>query len=180
MSQSRPFASLRVTPFFFCILFSVFSSGCGYTQKTVLPNNIKTIYVNTVQNKIPVNQIFAYQPGLEMMISKAVVNRLNRDGTLLVAPKEKADAVLQTFLINFQQEGLRFNTLEQVEETRLFVVVAIKLVDKSGKVLWEEPNFSGYSEYFISDVRSVAREEAAQQAMQRLAKNVVDRIVEDW
>ncbi len=162
----------------FCLL-SV--SGCGYTQKTALPNNMKTIYINTVLNKIEPTQIFAYQPGLEMMLTNAIVNRLNRDGNLqVVSNRGKADAVLEGYLINFQQEGLRFNSLEQVEESRLFIVMALKLVDKNGKVIWEEPNFSGSSEYFISDVRSIGRDEASRQVVERIAKNIVDRIVEDW
>ena len=61
------------------------------------------------------------------------------------------------------------------------MVVALELVNaKTGEVIWREPSFSGDDEYFVSDVRSIARGEAAQRVIERLAKNVVDRIVEDW
>ena len=40
--------------------------------------------------------------------------------------------------------------------------------------------FSGDAEYFVSDVRSVGREDASLRAVDRLARNIVDRIVEDW
>ena len=134
-----------------------------------------------MKNKIRVDEIYAYHPGLEMMISNAIVQRLNRDGNLKVVPREKADAILESELIAFDQEGLRFNTLERVTEYRLFAVMALKLRNmKTGQIIWEEPNFSGDAEYFVSDVRSIAREEAAQRVANRLARNVVDRIVEDW
>ena len=166
----------------FCLALLVAFSGCGYTRKTTLPQNIQSIYVRTVLNKIPVEEISTYQPGLEMAITKAVIRRLNKDGNLkVVASENEADVVLQSDLVRFQQEGLRFNNLERVEEYRLYLVLSLKLVStKTKELLWEEPNFSGDSEYFVSDVRSVGREEGVQRAVDRLARNVVDRIVEDW
>jgi len=60
-------------------------------------------------------------------------------------------------------------------------VLTLKLVNgETGDIIWEEPNFSGDAEYFVSDVRSIARREASERAITRLARNVVDRIVEDW
>ncbi len=156
-------------------------AGCGYTTKTVLPRNIKTIYVETVKNKLKVEDIYAYQQGLEMDITNAVIRRLQQDGNLKVVEQPKADAILKTDLLSFEQEGLRFNQLEAVKEYRLYIVVGLKLVDaKTGETLWEEPNFTGDTEYFVSDVTSLGEQKAALQAVDRLAKNVVDRIVEDW
>jgi outer membrane lipopolysaccharide assembly protein LptE/RlpB len=157
-------------------------SGCGYTQKTVLPQDIKSIYVRTVLNKVPVEEIYLYNPGLEMAMTKAIIRRLNKDGNLQVAAsEEEADAVLETHLVRFQQEGLRFNNLERVEEFRLFIVASLVLTNaKTGEMIWEERNFSGDGEYFVSGVRSVGREEGVGRAIDRFARNVVDRIVEDW
>lgn len=163
------------------LALSVFISGCGYTRQAALPSNIKTIYVDTVQNVIPINEIYAYQPGLEMGITKSVIRRFNKDGNLRVVPEKEADAVLEIKLKRFQQEGLRFNSLESVEEFRLFIVVEMKLTNRKTKeVIFEEPEFSGDAEYFVTFVRSIGREEASQRAIERLAKNIVDRVVEDW
>ena len=163
------------------LVFILTLSGCGYTQKAVLPENVKTIHVDTVKNAIPIERLFGYVPGLEISITNAIIKRLNRDGNLRVVPKEEADAVLESELVSFDQEGLRFNNLESVEEYRLYLVLAMRLRNvKTGQIIWEEPNFSGDAEYFVSGVRTIAREEAAQQAVERLARNVVDRVVEDW
>lgn len=164
----------------FC--FAVTISSCGYTTQTVLPRQIKTIYVDTVKNKIEVENIYSYQPGLEMSITNAVSHRLEIDGNLKVAnAREEADAALETNLIAFEQSGLRFTSLERVEEFRMYIVVAVRLIDlKTGDVIWEESDLSGDAEYYVSDIRSIAREEASQRAVEDLAKNIVDRIVEDW
>ncbi len=153
----------------------------GYTQKASLPQDIKTIYVDTVKNAIPINEVYPYEFGLEMAITQAVIRRLHRDGNLRVVPREKADAVLEANLIRFEQEGVRFSKIESVEEFRLFIVLSLRLLNgKTEEVIWEEPNFSGDEEYFVSEVRSIARRDATEAAIERLASNVVDRITEDW
>lgn len=173
--------NFKPVSFLFLMLFVLNAAGCGYTRQSTIPEGIQTIYVQTVQNKIPVNRIYAYQPGLEMLISNSLVKRFKQDGNLEVVPKDEADAILETDLVGYEQEGLRFNSLETVEEYRLLMKVDIRLVNaKTGKIILEEKEFSGDAEYFVSEVRSLGREEASKRAAERLARNVVDRIVEDW
>ncbi len=156
--------------------------GCGYTSKSALPENIKSIYVKTVLNKIDVSNIITYKAGLEMDITNAIVRRLQRDGNLKVVKRpEEADVILESNLIRFDQEGLRFSRLETSQELRVYLVLALKLIDgKTQQPLWEEANFSGDQEYFVSQIHDQSRDFAVDQAIDRLARNVVDRIVEDW
>lgn len=156
-------------------------SGCGYTRKTVLPRNIKKIYVETVKNKLEVEDIYAYQQGLEMDITNAVIRKLQQDGTVKVVEQKNADAILKTDLLAFEQEGLRFDQLEEVKEYRLFIVVKLRLVDaKTGDLIWEEPNFTGDKEYYVTSVTSIGEQKAAVDVVERLAFNIANRIVEDW
>ena len=164
-----------------CLVAVMALSGCGYTRKTVLPRNIKTIYVETVKNKLNMENLYAYQQGLEMDITNAVIQRLQQDGTLKVVEQKKADAILKTDLLSLDQEGLRFNSLEGVSQYRFFIVVRLKLVDaKTGDVIWEEPNFSGENEYYVTNVTSIGEQKAAVDAVHRLAYNIADRVTEDW
>ena len=158
-----------------------FHGGCGYTRKAVLPAGIQTIHVETFKNKITMGRLYAYEPGLEMKITNAVIRRLHVDGNLKVVSREKADAILEGDLIGFDQEGVRFTGLERIEEYRLYVAVTLRLRNaKTDTLLWEEPNFSGDTSYFVTGPRSVSRSEAADRAIERLARQAVDRIVEDW
>lgn len=163
------------------VLLALGPGACGYTNKTVLPHNFKTIYVDTVKNGILIEQVYAYQPGVEIAITNGVIRRLERDGNLKVVPREQADAVLEMVMIRFEQEGLRFSKLESVQEFRLFIVLAMRLLDnRTGDIIWEEPSFSGDADYFVSTVRDQALADGTAKAIDRLARNVVDRIVEDW
>lgn len=162
-------------------LFLIVSPGCGYTQKMALPSGIKTLHVDTFQNKVSLGHLYAYEPGLEIKITNAIIRRLQQDGNLKVTDRESADAVLEGDLIAFDQEGLRFTGLERIEEYRLYVVAALRLKSvKTGETLWEEPNFSGDTTYFVTGPRAASRALATDQAIDRLARNAVDRIVEDW
>ncbi|MBN1687562.1 MAG: hypothetical protein JW893_00520 [Candidatus Omnitrophica bacterium] len=156
-------------------------AGCGYTQKTVLPQDFKTIHVDTVINDINIGNIVAYETGLEIRITNAIIDHLQKDGQLRVVPREEADAILESKLVQFDQQGLRFNSLERVEEYRMVIVLDLVLRNaKTGDIIWAEPFLSGDSEYYVSTVRSIARSDAAERAIERLAENVTNRIVEDW
>lgn len=156
-------------------------SGCGYTRKTVLPRNMKTIYVETVKNKLNADNIYAYQQGLEMDITNAVIRRLQQDGTVKVTTQKDADVILKTDLVSLDQEGLRFNSLEGVSQYRLFINVRLRLEDaKAGDTIWEESNFSGGTEYYVTTVTSIGMQKASEDAVTNLAYNIVNRVVEDW
>ncbi len=167
----------------FGLFFFLGFQGCShYTTKNALPENLKSIYVKTVTNKIKVEEIISYKPGLEMEITNAIVRRLQRDGNLkVVKSPEEADVILDAQLIHFDQEGLRFSKLETSQELRVYLVLSMRLLDaKSKQPLWTEANFSGDQEYFVSTIHDQSRDAASDLAVDRLARNVVDRIVEDW
>jgi hypothetical protein len=156
-------------------------SGCGYTQQVKLPNDIKTIYVPTFEDKIPPGNRYAYRAGLEIELTNAVIDRFIFDGNLKVVSKEDADAILEGSILSYEQEGLRFDDLESVEEYRLFLVVAFKLIEqKTQETLIEESNFSGRAEFFTSRSPSSVRRSAANDAVTDLARSLVNRIVEAW
>lgn len=168
-------------PFLFLAALVFLQTSCGYSRKTVLTHEIQRVHVDTFKNKIPLEEIYAYEPGLEMKITNAIIRRFEQDGNLRVANREKSDVVLEGDLVGFTQEGMRFTGLERIEEYRLFVVVNLRLRDtKTNEIIWEEPGFSGDTSYFLTGPRSVSRTIAAERAVDRLARNVVDRVVEDW
>lgn len=165
----------------FVLFISLSVSGCGYTQNVKLPNDIKTVAVETFKNEIPPNEQFAYRPGLEIELRNAIVERFLLDGNLKVVDESEADAVIKGSIISYEQEGLRFDRLESVEEYRLFLVVKFQLIDRrTNQVIINEPNFSGRSEFFVNQNPAAARRSSANSATIDLARSLVDRIVEEW
>lgn len=165
---------------FYILLLSL--TGCGYTNKITLPyGDAATIYVGNFKNRIPPENILTYVAGLESSVTNAVIDGLAKDGNLKLADQEDADLILQGAVTGYEQEGFRFNRFEQVAEFRLFIVVALKLIDaKTDKVIWEEKAFSGDTQYFVEGNREITEETAAEKAIADLAAKIVDRIVESW
>lgn len=158
-----------------------FLTSCGYTQEAKIPGGIKTIAVRTFKNEIPPKEQFAYRPGLEVELTNALIDRFIFDGNLKVVDESKAEAILEGAIISFEQEGLRFDRLESVEEYRLFLVIKFKLMDRrTNKVIISEPNFSGRAEFFVNRNPASNRRLAANSATFDLARSLVDRIVEEW
>lgn len=163
----------------FFLLIAV--TGCGYTQKMVLPGGIQTITVPTFKNAIPPEQIYTYRSGLEIDLTNSVIKRFNFDGNLKVVSEDKADAKLEGSIISYDQEALRFTSIDRPQELRLHLVVDIKLIDlRTGQVMWHEPNFSGSTLFEPNDEQGLRRITAAANAVDELAKNIVNRVVEDW
>ena len=176
--MKKMFSALRVLA---VVLTVLPLSSCGYTTKTKLPRDIQSIYVETALNKIPIIEMYSHQPGLEMDITNAVIRRFQVDGNLKVKSAETADAILSMDLKAYEQEGVRFNPLENVAEYRLFIVMSLTLKHReTGEVIWTEPNFSGNEEYFVTQIRPMGQRDATEKAVENLAMRIVDRVTEDW
>ncbi|MDD5680124.1 MAG: LptE family protein [Candidatus Omnitrophica bacterium] len=172
---------------FLVFIFAV-SSGCGYTAKSLLPPDLKTIYVDNFKNTIDVgkettemSKYELYRPGIENDVTNAIVNRFAFDGNLKIAQKEGADLILSGELTSYRKEALRYDNADNVEEYRVKITVDIKATRASdGKVLWVEKAFTGESTYNTTGNFVTTEEVARSEAMEDLARRVVERTIEGW
>lgn len=175
-----------------CFLLSTLLLGCGYTTGSLLPASIKTIYIKTFTNRIDItaeldetSRYKTYAPYLEVNISKKIIDRFIYDGNLRVVSQENADLMLTGELIDYDRQPLRYDVDDKVEEYRLSLVVRLLLQDLTKKeIMWEETSFIGDTTYFASATTgSVAKSEetaALSDAIEDLARRVVERVVEMW
>ena len=163
-----------------CMLVALMTS-CGYTTKVTLPSGVESIYVPNFKYAIPASQRYTYEPGMEIDITNAVIDRLLFDGNLRVLREEEADATLFGELTGFNQGAVRYTSTDGVGQYRLFITVRLRFVkNDTGEVLWEERRFTSDSEYFTEGRKSVSQRGATNEAMEKMAKSIVDRITEDW
>jgi len=150
-------------------------------MKVQLPSGIETIYVPNFVNNISQSSRYSYESGLEIDVTNAVIDRLIYDGNLRVVKEENADAVLIGEVIGYEQESLRYNELEGVEQYRLFITTRLTLQKReTEEIIFQESNFTGDTEFFIEGGSAISERAAADNAIEKLAKKIVDRIVEDW
>ena len=164
-----------------------FISGCGYTTKSLLPPEFKTIYVENFSNKIQVTaessderMYRGYRPGMEIDVSKAIRDKYLFDGNLRVADSRNADLILTGELVDFRNEALRYDNNNNVLEYRIRMVVNMELQTRDGKIRWKEFGFAGESLYNTTGALAKSEAVAIREAEADLARRVVERTIEEW
>jgi len=166
-------------------------TGCGYTTRSMISNKFHTIYITPFVNKVDItretdaaNKYRIYRPMLETDITKKVTNKYLFDGNLRPVKTESADLILKGELVEFRRDPLRYTDNDEVEEYRINIVVNISLWDKKeDKLVWQENNFTGDFTYFTSFTTSgtpKSEDVAVNDALDDLARRIVERTVEQW
>jgi len=169
---------------FYWILFFLTMAGCGYTTGSLLPSNYKKIAVEPFENKVAFedeNIRGVYVPVLESNVRTAIIDRFLFDGNLHIADLDKADLVLTGALTRFEQDDLREDVNQNVQQYRIRVVVSLTLTEKAtGKVIWKEPSFAGEATYFLTGTSAQSQSSAIDSALTDLATRVVERTIQNW
>ncbi len=179
-----------------CLLVTVLT-GCGYTTRSMIYGKYKTIYITPFLNKVDItqeaysaNKYRIYRPMLETDITKKVINKYLFDGNLKPIKQEQADLVLKGELLEYRKDPLSYTTDgDDITEYRINIYVKLSLWDtKENKLLWEESNFNGNYSYFVrtptinpgNNVIVVSEDTAVTNAIEDLARRIVERTVEQW
>lgn len=169
--------------------FLLIVAGCGYSTGARLPSYVKTIYIPTFVNKIDVTSEVTdrygykyYKPGMEIDITNTVINKFIYYGKLrVVKTEEEADLVLKGELTGYARDPLRyFPDSQEVEEYRLTIFASVDLIDKKrDEISWDD-TIGGDTTYYASGSLAVSEETAIKNAIEDLARRIVDRTVEGW
>lgn len=179
---------MRLSVFFILVVFCIGLMGCGYTGASLLPEDLKTIHVENFENKIdPTREVsnrrasHSYQPGLEVSITRAVIDEFIFDRNLEIDRESKADLLLSGELVDYSLCPLSYDGDDNVEEFRVEVFVNLELYNNlTGKVMWKEKRFMGQNTYSITGPNSKTESQAVKGAVKDLAQRIVERTVEAW
>ncbi len=193
MKKSIKFSLFLITAV--CLLTTVLA-GCGYTTRSMLSGKYRTIYITPFLNKVDItqegysaNKYRIYRPMLETDITKKVINRYLFDGNLKPVKESQADLILKGELIEYRKDPLSYTAdNNDVTEYRININVNLSLWDtKENKLVWQENNFNGNYSYFIKtptvnpgNVAVVPEDTAVINAVEDLARRIVERTVEQW
>ncbi|HKR32013.1 MAG TPA: LPS assembly lipoprotein LptE [Terriglobales bacterium] len=129
---------------------SLFLSGCGYHTanhaQIHLPAGINTIAVPIFGNKTN-----SYKA--EQVLTQAVVREFTSRSPYKVIPADNgtADAVLQGTLLTTNVYPLTFDSQTGRQSSAIVQLnMSVKLVDKHGKTLFENPNYMFREQYQVS------------------------------
>ncbi|MFZ5806370.1 MAG: LPS assembly lipoprotein LptE [Verrucomicrobiota bacterium] len=162
------------------ILFFVTFTGCaGYRVGNIQGSDmqdVKTVYVPTVKNR-------TYEPGLPVMVTNAILRRLDNDGTFTSARQKGADAILEVEVIDFKRLPLRQTRtdIQITEEYEITLKAKATLTNlKTGKRIFTDYEVVGKSKYFVHGNTQESERQVLPMAADDLAYNLVKICTEGW
>lgn len=166
---------LRRSCFFLLPLLAL--SGCNYHtvgSAAHLPDTVRSLAIPTFQNDTQ-----SYHTQVEF--TQAVVHEfMNRTSYRIVSGEDAtADATLRGTITTFQIIPLTYDvTTGQTSSYLVTITARLRLVDRQGKVLWQNPSYVFRQQYEqIQDLASFIQEDSA--ATHRLAEEFARAAVAD-
>lgn len=156
--------------------WSLLIAGCGYHPEGAgnLPREIQRLHLAALAND-------TFRPGLQGLVSAAILRRLQQDGRVRLAPAEAADSVLDGSLTAYQNDPIAFERADIGRRFRVRVTLALRLREREGEKLLLQEEIVGEAFYTagagVVSTRA-AEEEAAARAAQDLAARIVARVLE--
>ena len=172
MRAGRAFALLAIL----CGLLS----GCGYKtggHAAIVPADVHTIAIPAFINE---SKTYRVEQVLTASVVREFVNRTHY--RILNRESPDADATLHGRVVSTQLTPVAYDSTTGRAASAIIVVnMQVSLVDRQGKILFQNPNYSFHEQYQISrDLRSFFEEEspAVDRLSQDFARTLVSNILE--
>lgn len=153
-----------------------FLSGCGYHvagKANRLPPNVHVLAV-----PVFINQTQTYR--IEQILTHDVVREfIGRTRYRVVTAPTDSDALLKGTVLSAQASPLTYDAQSgRISSAVVTVTMKVTLTDKTGRVLFENPNYSFREQYQVSrEVTSFFEEETP--ALQRMSQDFARTLVSD-
>ncbi len=148
----------------------------GYRLGSMLPADIKTVQIPTFENKTG-------EPLLEVDATRAVIEAVQRDGSLGVASTESSDALLKVVLKSYKLEPVSYSTISRktTREYRILITASVLMTRRAdGSVIVENPAVQGTATFEMLGDLTTSKQRGLPLATDDLAHNIVEKLVEVW
>ena len=159
-------------------------AGCGYTRSGDEPAGNyqwRSLYREDVKTvAVPVFTTKDYTRGVEVALTKAVVNQLEAHSPYKVVPRQRADTILEGVVTSVRRDTISRGVGTALPQEQLDVI-SVDFVWKdlrTGRILVERRNFEQTTTYYptLGEGQFVGN----QQAIERLSLAIVQELQADW
>ncbi|MCX7635270.1 MAG: LPS assembly lipoprotein LptE, partial [Syntrophales bacterium] len=132
-------------------LFFTVTGGCGYRFAgggEHISGGIKNVYVETLENRTA-------EANIENIFRAAFVEWFIKGNRFrIVASPGEADAVWRGSITNLVSSPLSYGMVNLAQEEKLTVTLHLRFYEReTGRVIWEDRNFSGSQDYPITSLQ---------------------------
>ena len=163
----------RLLPLFGVLVACGGLCGCGYRAGGPYRSDIRTVYVDMAGSK-------EFRRDLEFTLTEAIKKRIGTDTPYRLAPREKADTILVTEVLEERQTAFAqdFQTRQPREKTATLAVRVQWKDVRTGRILVDQPTLLQAADYLppTGETEKLAQE----RALDRLAARIVATMYEDW
>jgi hypothetical protein len=153
------------------------TGGCvGYRLGSMLPPDIKTVYVTTFVNRTS-------EPQLEARTTGATIAEFQKDATLkVVSGLAAADTRLDVTLLRFSEQPLRYQSdrPKTADEYRITIKAEIVFRRVSTGVVLVKKQVEGDATFVVRGDLTSSKRAAIPEAARDLAHDIVESVVESW
>jgi hypothetical protein len=163
------------------IALALFFTSCAGYQLGNVPyeelKGIKKIYVPVVHNE-------TFEPGIQVMVTNAMIRKFDQDGTYKTGRARESDATLEVKIVDLERRTLqraRQNELLSEQYNITLTAEVTFLNHLTGQKFMDKAEFIGRTDYYLSPNRMQEGErQSLVLAAQDLADNIVREITEGW
>ena len=158
-------------------LLLLLSAGCAnYRLGSMLPDDLKTVYVPTCKNETA-------EPLIEQDVTRAILSQIQMDGSLRVASEDDADTVLEIALTKFWLDPVAYesgksSTANQYRMSIKASFVLRRCADHS--VVVDSPSVTGWYDFDFAGDMTSSKAVALRPAAEDLGRRIVGQIVQYW
>ncbi|HEV8585238.1 MAG TPA: LptE family protein [Methylomirabilota bacterium] len=150
-------------------------AGCGYSFRGTLPDHVRTVAVPIFLNRTP-------EPGVESIITRAIVQAFATNGRLQVTRPADADAILDGEVTSYGIQAIAFDETLNVQQYRLVVTLNLRMRDvRRNTVLFQQTGVTEQADFRVIGpvAATITREESAlTQAAAEIARSVVSLAID--
>ena len=173
LSTCYPFFRLFTALLIVAVFSIMFAAGCSYySMSGSLPGHIKTCAVPLFDNE-------TVEVDIVENITTEVIDAIISDGNMDVVGEFKSDAIVNGTIVDVVEMPATYSKDEEAKQFKITVYADVQFFDrKKNEVIWEESNMEGWANYDAGDMS--AREDGIQEALEMLAKEIIDKTVSGW
>ena len=156
--------------------FAWLIGGCGYRPLGTegLPANIRSVAIGPIGNA-------SFRAGLQGLLGDALHQRFLADGRVRLLPSPEADAVVETVVTGYVNEGVAWDSGGVARRFRVQVSAGMTLRDRRTYRVLISEGAAGEAYYTAGTgvgTTLAAEEEGARRAVRDLADRLATRIIE--
>ena len=156
----------------FLVLAISIVAGCGYSSRSILKQNINTVYIPILDNQ-------TFRRGMEFELTKAIKNEIMFKTQLRIVNKDRADSLIEGEIVSFTEQTMIVDANDRIVEGRIFITVNFSWKDlRTDRLLVDAKDVVGTTEFTVD--RGETIETAKNEAYTDIAEKMVDKMNDRW